>query len=451
MIDLEGMSEEEKRKRVKDLLKRRQKEADNHVIYAFEDIPEYKAVQVKQRIAKQLGMRNPYHQLTDGVSGSTIDVEGRTYVNFSSFNYLGIAAHPEVQKAAIDAINHFGTSSSASRLVAGNKVIHRELEEELADFLGVDDAMIFSAGYLTNAATIGWLIGKDDLVISDLASHNSTVTGTLLAQGQRLTFPHNNIEALGRLLSSERAKYKKALVCVEGVYSMDGDLAKLKELVELAKHHKAWLMIDEAHSIGTLGKTGRGITEHFGIDTKDVDILMGTLSKSLASCGGYIAGSHAFIDFARNDLPAHIYSTGIAPSVAAAALEALRVLRREPNRVSELIEISDYFRQKASELGLDTGPSHDSPVVPVIQGNSAHSVLLSEALYKSGVFVQPIIYPVVEEGSSRLRFFLSKDHTKKQIDESLEALRAEYDKILQDPKLKRMTLPISALGRWEDN
>jgi 8-amino-7-oxononanoate synthase len=381
---------------------------------AFERLPPY--TQLKQQLAElaKLGIANPYFRSHDGVSSNIVTVEGREYINYSGYNYLGLAGHPEVSAAALAAIDRYGTSVSASRFASGEIPLHGELERELAAMLGTDDCLAFVSGYGTNITTIGHLFDGRDLIIHDELIHNSARLGGVLSGARRFVFPHNDFEVLDKLLTEHRPRCRRALIIVEGAYSMDGDVPDLPRIVALKRRHDALLMVDEAHSIGVLGKHGRGIGEHFGLSPTDVDIWMGTLSKTFASSGGYIAGSTALVETLRYTAPGFVYSVGLSPADTAAALAAVRLMQREPDRVTRLRSRIALFLTLAREAGLDTGAS-ESAVVPVILGDSILSLALADALFARGINVHPILHPAVPEASARLRFFITETHTDAQI------------------------------------
>jgi 8-amino-7-oxononanoate synthase len=388
--------------------------------YRVDQFPAYKQLQLERKIAEQNGITNPFFMMHEGVPCDTIQIEGRELINFSSYNYLGLNGDPRVTEAASTAACHSGTSASASRLVSGECPQHRELEQALAQFLGTEDSVVFVSGHTANLSTISALVGAKDLVIVDRLSHQSIVQGAVASGALRLTFPHNDASALDRLLCERRHLYERVLIVVEGIYSMDGDLLPLRDFVEVKNRHCALLMVDEAHSIGVAGETGRGITEHCGVPVAEVDILMGTLSKSLAGCGGYVAGSNALVELLKCTASGFVYSVGMPPPVAAASYAALQILQEEPERLHRLKENSSYFLQQAKKLGFNTGQSEGVNIVPLIIGDSVLTVRLSNALLARGFNVQPIYYPAVEERGARLRFFLSCLHHSEQIDQVLE-------------------------------
>jgi 8-amino-7-oxononanoate synthase len=358
-----------------------------------------------------------------------------------------MSGDPVVSQAAKDAIDRYGTSVSASRLASGERPLHREIEKEIADFIGTEDSLVFVSGHATNVTTVGHLFGKPDLIVHDALIHNSVLQGCQLSQATHLSFPHNNWQALDMILRESRSRFRRALVVIEGVYSMDGDIPELPEFIKIKKRHGAFLMVDEAHSIGVLGKRGGGIGEHFGINPADVELWMGTLSKSFASCGGYIAGSGALIEYLKYTAPGFVYSVGMPPPNAAASLAAIRLLRKEPQRVTRLHELSGLFRMLARERGLNTGASSSgSPVIPVIVGDSLKAVRLSQALFRQGIDALPMIYPAVPDNSARLRFFVNCTHTPEQIRFALDVVAPELEALQKvDDEKQRAASSLRAL------
>jgi len=389
----------------------------------FDRHPNYEKMLVSKAAAGRLGIANPFFLVHEGAAAATTHIGGREYINFSSYNYLGLSGHPSVNRAAKNAIDRYGTSVSASRLVAGERPIQRELEEELAALYEVEDCIVFVSGHATNVSTIGYLFGPKDLVIHDSLIHNSVLEGIKLSGAARRFFPHNDCQALDAILAQIRDQFERVLIVVEGLYSMDGDVPDLPALIAIKKRHKAFLMVDEAHSLGVLGLTGRGVHEHYGVAGKDVDIWMGTLSKTLAGCGGYIAGQHALVEHLKYAAPGFVYSVGLAPPLAAASLEALRIMRREPERVARLRERSQRFLGLMQALGQDTGFAQGHAVIPILVGGSIKTAKLSQQLFEKGVNVQPVIYPAVEEKMARLRFFLSATHSEQHLQLVSDAMR----------------------------
>jgi 8-amino-7-oxononanoate synthase len=395
----------------------------------FDLHPDYQQLRILNEGAERLGVSNPYFRMHDGLAGATTVIGGETFTNFSSYNYLGLAGHPEVNAAAKAAIDRYGTSASASRLVSGERPIHRELEQALAAAHGVDDCVVFVSGHATNVSTIGHLFGPKDLIVHDTLIHNSALLGSALSGARRMPFAHNDWEALDRLLTQCRLQYERVLIVIEGLYSMDGDIPDLPHFVEIKRRHRAFLMVDEAHSLGVLGRSGRGIQEHFGLNGGDVDIWMGTLSKALASCGGYIAGERALVEHLKCAAPGFVYSVGMPPPAAAAALAALRLLHAEPQRSQTLQARGRQFLEAARARGIDTGQSVGLSVIPALTHSSLKAARLSEALFRRKINVQPILYPAVQERAARLRFFISSEHTETQVQSTVAALAEELRRL----------------------
>ena len=389
----------------------------------FDQLPGYQQLRIMRDGAARLGVASPFFKVHDGIAGATTSVDGRLCINFANYNYLGLAGHPEVSEAAKAAIDRYGTSVSASRMVSGERQIHRDLERALAELYQVDDAIVFVSGHATNVSTIGHLFGPRDLILHDELIHNSILQGIQLSGARRLPFTHNDPIALERILAEQRRQFERVLIVLEGIYSMDGDYPDLPRFVELKNRYGAFLMVDEAHSLGVMGATGRGIREQFGLAGSAVDIWMGTLSKTLAGCGGYIAGETALVEYLKCLAPGFLYSVGMAPPLAAASLTALRIMLREPHRVTTLQERGQLFLQLAQQAGIDIGTSSGLAVVPAITGSSLKAARLSAALLERGINVQPILYPAVPEKAARLRFFISSEHTEEQLVQAVQALQ----------------------------
>lgn len=394
--------------------------------YRFDQHPGYLQLRIMHAGSERIGLENPFFKVHEGLAGATTQIAGKSYINFASYNYLGMNGYAPVMEAAKAAIDHYGVSVSASRLVAGERPFHRELEQALAEVYGVDDAVAFVSGHATNVSTIGMLFGPKDLVLHDEFIHNSAVQGILLSGAKRLSFPHNDCAALEELLRNNRHDFERVLIVVEGLYSMDGDYPDLPRLIDIKNRYRAFLMVDEAHSFGVMGKTGKGIREHFGVEGRAVDIWMGTMSKTLAGCGGFIAGEHALVEHLKCLAPGFLYSVGMPAPVAASSLAALRCMLAEPERVARVQEVGQYFLQAARKRGIDVGSSTGLAVVPAIVGSSIRATRLSAELFAQGVNVQPILYPAVPEKAARLRFFICCDHTHEQIDYTLDVLKKAW-------------------------
>jgi 8-amino-7-oxononanoate synthase len=381
-------------------------------------------VALEERLAglEAAGLENPFLRANEEVHGRTARVGGRDVVSFTSFDYLGLAGHPDVTRAAKEAIDRFGCSASASRMVGGNNTILDELDAELARFLGTERAVVFPCGYGTNASLFNHLFGAGDLILYDELAHNSIMQGAGASKAGKRSFRHNDPEQLDGLLRDLRSQYKRVVVAIEGVYSMDGDYPDLPKFIEVKKRHDALLYVDEAHSLGTMGPEGRGICDFFGCDPADGDLWMGTISKALGAGGGYLAGGERLIRYLGYTTPAFVFSTACSPPNAAAALEGLRVIQREPWRVTRLRERSELFLKLAADCDLDTGESSDTPVIPVIVGSSSRAILVSQMLLERGINARPILYPAVRETAARVRFFITSEHSEEQIVQAVEAV-----------------------------
>ncbi|QDU96701.1 aminotransferase class I/II-fold pyridoxal phosphate-dependent enzyme [Lignipirellula cremea] len=389
--------------------------------------PECVGMEQQLAAAAAFGVTNPFFRVNERLHGARSQVNSRDLINFTSFDYLGLARDPRVIAAAKAGMDQFGTSASASRLVGGENTLLQDLDRELAKFLGTEAALILPSGYGTNASLFGHLFGADDLIVYDELSHNSIVTGSQLSKAKRRSFPHNDHAFLDKLLADIRGDFRRVVVALEGTYSMDGDYPSLPDFVEIKNRHKALLYIDEAHSVGVMGPTGRGICEKFGVDPNEGDLWMGTISKALASGGGYIAGRKTLIQYLKYTMPAFVFATAASPANSAATLTALRIIEQEPERVTRLRERSTQFLELAKGLGLNVGESEGTPIVPIIIGNSMRCMEISQQLMERGVNAQPILYPAVPEKASRVRFFINADHTPEEIQHTIDALQASLE------------------------
>ena len=388
----------------------------------FKCFPAYKELSLTYDVGEHLQLDNPFFKMHQGLASDTTIIDGRSYVNFGSYNYLSINEDPRLIAAAKQAIDDYGVSCSASRVVSGERVIQRELEYALADLHNTDDAVVFVSGHATNVTTIGYLFTAKDLIIHDSLIHNSIIQGIQLSGAARLSFKHNDCDELEEILRQRRGQFERVLIVTEGLFSMEGDMPDLPKLIEIKQRYNALLMVDEAHSIGVLGATGAGIAEHFSVPSNAVDIWMGTLSKTLASCGGYIAGSQVLIDMLKGGAPGYLFSVGIAPTLAAAALTALDIMHKEPERIRKLNSNTALFDRLARLHNIDTGTNQQQAIVPVITGSSLMAVRLANRLFEQGVNVQPILHPAVEERLARLRFFICTNHSEQQIMHTIELL-----------------------------
>jgi len=390
--------------------------------YDVTRFPECVGLQQRLAAAEAVGYPSPFFRGKDDVDGAIATVAGAQAITYTSFDYLGMASDPEVAAAAKTAIDRFGTSSSASRLVGGDTAVLRELDDVLAGFLGTESAAVFPSGFGTNASVLGHLFGKDDLILYDELAHNSIVQGSMLSKAGMRPFPHNDFAHLDKLLGDLRGKYRRVVVAIEGVYSMDGDYPDLPRFIEIKNRHCALLYVDEAHSIGVMGSNGRGICEHFGVDPAEGDFWMGTISKALGSGGGYIAGKASLIKYLKYTTPAFVFATACSPANAAAALAAVQLLQTQPERVARLRDRSNLFAGLAMDAGFDIGNSADAPIVPIILGDSMQCVEVSHELLRQGIDAQPILFPAVPEKAARIRFFITANHTEEHICRTVDVL-----------------------------
>jgi len=397
------------------------------------ELESYREIRLIQEAADYLGIGDPFFRVHEGVAAAETVIDGQTCVNFASYNYIGLNGDPRVVAAAKDAIDRYGTSVSASRPVSGERPVHRELERALARIHGTEDSIALVGGHSTNVTVIGHLLGRNDVIVHDALIHNSIVQGAILSGARRVPFRHLDADAADKVLAEARSRHGHALLVIEGHYSMDGDVPDLAAFVAVARRHRAWLMVDEAHSLGVLGPRGFGSADLTGVDPGEVDIWMGTLSKALVSCGGYIAGRKDLIDYLKRMAPGFVFSVGMAPSAAAAALAAIEILEQEPERVRRLNERAALFLELAREGGLDVGGSIGAAIVPIITGSSIRAARLAQALFRRGINVQPILYPAVPERAARLRFFLTADHTETQIREAVAVLLEEERVVANAP------------------
>ena len=389
---------------------------------SFSEHPQLLKLRTMQSLASTFNVGDPFFKEHDFVTGTVTHINGREYINYSSYNYLGMNGSAEVNDAAIEAIKKHGTSVGASRLVAGERPFQRDLEKKLAEIYETDDAIVFVSGHATNVNVISTLFGPKDLIIYDALVHNSIIEGIKLSGAPHFPYLHNDPASLENLLVKNRRNYERVLIVTEGLFSMDGDIPDLPKLIDLKKRYSCFLMIDEAHSLGVLGNTGKGIYEHYNVNPHDVDLWMGTLSKTLASCGGYIAANRDIVDILKYNAPGFVFSVGLSAPMATAALTSLNIMLREPERVARLRNNARLFLDTARKMNINTGRSQGYSVVAVITGSSRKAVSLSSALFNQGINVQPIIHPAVEELQARLRFLITSEHTEEQILKTCEAV-----------------------------
>lgn len=390
-------------------------------ITRFEETPEYQAFQ--QRKASLLSdASNPYFVVHDSALTDRSLMDGHWVLNFGSYNYAGMSGRKEVQEAAIDAIRRYGTSASGSRLLAGEKTLTQQLEKAIAAWKHTEDALVLVGGHSTNVTFVGNFCHDGDLILYDALIHNSVAEGCRLAHATARPFPHNDFRTLETLLQKRRDKFSKVLICVEGVYSMDGDIAPIPEFVRLKEKYGCFLMVDEAHSTCVIGETGGGVDEYFSLAPDAIDIKMGTLSKGLGTCGGYLAGSANLIEYLRYSLPGFVFSVGISPALAAATLKAVELMQTDHTVMADLHRNIACFADEARKRRLDIGLAGKTAILPVLIGPDEDAWMLSNRLREMGVFVPPAVYPAVPHDQARLRFCVTAVHKPEQIVEALDKL-----------------------------
>ena len=388
----------------------------------FKQAPEYKHFEQRMNSLLEQGGSNPYFVCHESPLRDTSVIDGRQVLDFGSYNYAGMSGRKEVNDAAKAAIDKYGTSASGSRLLAGQKKIHDELEKEIAEWKHAESALVCVGGHSTNVTFVGNFCGKGDLILYDALAHNSVEQGCRLSEAVSKPFPHNDVAALERILAAQRKFFSKVLIVIEGAYSMDGDVSPVPDFVAVKKKYGCFLMVDEAHSACVLGATGGGVDEFYGLEPDDIDIKMGTLSKGLGTCGGYLAGRKEIIEYMRYNLPGFVFSVGISPALAAASLEAVRLLRRDPSIMESLHSNIEFFAAEARKRGLDIGNAGKTAVLPVLIGRDENAVALSNELLLRGVSVPPALYPAVPKNKARLRFDVCSEHKKEQITYALDTL-----------------------------
>ncbi len=359
-----------------------------------------------------------YHPIETGQDTEVI-LRGKKTLMFGSNSYLGLTKHPELIEAAKNALDKYGTGASGSRLMNGNLDLHEELEANLAEFVGKEAATVFSTGFQSNLGSIAALAGRNDYILIDEKNHASIIEGTRLSFAKVIKFRHNDMEDLERRLQN-LDQSRIILIVVDGIFSMEGDIAPLDKITELADKYNASVYVDDAHSLGVLGNNGAGTSDFFGVTDK-VDIIMGTFSKSLASLGGFVAGSKDAINYLKHNARALLFSASIPPASAATVLKALEIIKREPERIERLWQNTEYAKKLLTENGFDIGES-TTPIVPIHVGDDVKTYYLATLMLQAGVYVNPVVHPAVEKGKAILRYSLMATHTKEQIERSVEVL-----------------------------
>ncbi len=353
--------------------------------------------------------------------------DGREVINLSSNNYLGLTTHPKLRARALEAIEKFGVGSGAVRTIAGTMSIHMELEEKIAKFKNVEASVVFQSGFTANAGTVQAILSRDDIIISDQLNHASIIDGCRLSRAEIKVFPHKDIEACEGILKEIAARKCRKLLVTDGVFSMDGDIAPLPQLVELAEKYGCIMMIDDAHASGVLGRNGRGTVDHYNLHGR-VDVQVGTLSKAIGALGGYVCSTRDAIEFLYHRARPFLFSTSHPPSVAATCLAAFEVLEEEPQLIDQLWANTRFFKAGLKKLGFNTGVS-ETPITPVIVGDAALAHQFSRELFAAGVFAQGIGFPTVPEGKARIRTIVTATHTQEELNRALEILESVGKKL----------------------
>jgi len=378
----------------------------------------------------KLGL-NSYMLPIQNAASSSVLVDGQELLMLGSYSYLGLITHPEIIKVAHEALEKYGVGAGGVRLLTGTTDLHHTLERKIAKFKRTEDAMVLSSGYVTNMTIISTLFGKDDLIVIDKYDHQSIYDGCILSKADWKRFNHNDMSDLARVLEENSESYKRVIVVVDGVYSMDGDIAPMPEIIELAKQYNAFTMVDEAHSIGTIGPSGRGIDDYFNLEPGAIDIYMGTLSKAIPSIGGYIAANKEVITYLKYNSNAFIFSAALPPVSAAVALKALEIIETDLDRIKSLQKNYTHFIEGVKELGFNTLKSKDTPIVPVIIGNNTKTFRFAKQMRKAGILVPPIVFPAVPQDAGRLRCCVMATHTEEEINFILKTM----EKIGKDLKV----------------
>ncbi len=364
-------------------------------------------------------------RVLQGEQAPTCSFDGKKVINIASNNYLGLTTHPKLRNAAIEAVRKYGVGSAAARTLVGTMAVHVELEEKIARFKDVEASVLFQSGFAANANTVSALLGKDDFIVSDELNHASIIDGARLSGAKILIYRHKDVAHAAEQLNTIADQPGRKLVITDGVFSMDGDIAPLPELCDIAEKFGAIMMVDDAHGCGVLGSRGRGAIDHFGVHGR-VDIEVGTLSKAIGAVGGYVCGTRKLIEFLYHRGRPILFSTSHPPAIAATCIAAFDVLEQEPERVEKLWENTRYFKKELSTLGFDVGgrttPKSETPITPIITSEGRLAMEFSRELFKEGVLATGIAYPTVPEGKARIRTIMSAAHTRQELDRALEVL-----------------------------
>lgn len=382
----------------------------------------------------------PYFHALETGQDTEVIIDGRKTVMIGSNNYLGLTSDPRVKKAAIEAVEKFGSGCSGSRFLNGTLTLHIELEKKLAKFLRKEAVLTFSTGYQTNLGIISALCGRNDYIICDSENHASIIDGCRLSFAKMLKFEHNNMEDLERILNNIDEEHGK-LVIVDGVFSMEGDIANLPEIVRISKKYGARVMVDDAHGLGVLGEHGIGTSEHFNL-IDEVDIVMGTFSKSLASLGGFMAAKEEVVHYVKHVSRPFIFVASLPPANAAAAIESLNILENEPQRVEKLRQLSYYMRQQLKKLKIPIYESNSefTPIIPIMTYTNERTLVATKLLLENGVYVNPVLSPAVKPGLCRLRTSYTATHTQEQLDRALEVIDNVFNSDMIDEFLKKLNI-----------
>ncbi|MSO00045.1 8-amino-7-oxononanoate synthase [Bacillus paralicheniformis] len=357
--------------------------------------------------------------IIESLQGSTVKMKGKDIIQLSSNNYLGLTSHPRLQKAAEEAVKRYGAGTGSVRTIAGTFTMHDELEKKLASFKNTEAALVFQSGFTANQGILSSILTKDDIVISDELNHASIIDGIRLTKAGKKVYQHADMEDLEKILKKSM-NYRMRLIVTDGVFSMDGDIAPLPEIVRLAEQYDAFVMVDDAHASGVLGENGRGTVHHFGLDGK-VHIQVGTLSKAICVLGGYAAGSKVLIDYLKHKGRPFLFSTSHPPAVTAACIEAVNVLMEEPSLIKKLWDNTSYFKKELEKIGLPLIKS-ETPITPILIGDEAEACRFSNTLFELGLFAQAIVFPTVPKGKARIRTIMTAQHSKEELDKALEII-----------------------------